>query len=174
MSDPTGAPAPAAIEPTPRRSDSDVARDLYDPVLMYGDNLKSSFQTLGDRTGIPQAELDAAMVEAANTFADAQLSPTEAGRIQDMIVGHLENPPDDETVHKWEVQTRRMMREKYGTAGEAERRTARVKEFLSHRPTMRKALDESGVGSHPDVVMRLMEQADKFRIQPRPTKAKKS
>jgi glucose-6-phosphate dehydrogenase assembly protein OpcA len=155
--------------PEPTRSDADIADTLFGStealVSTFGPPIKSDLDRLGDHLGLTPAQKTAHLEEAAHTFFDARLNSDQGARIHSLIVEHTINPPDDETVQKWTVEARRQLRVQYGDS--ADRRMAAAKEFINNRPELKQRLVDTGLASHPTIVMALAEKADVLRPKPR-------
>jgi hypothetical protein len=160
-----GATLPAEAE-----TEDDRAARHFDIPGMYRGDLRDSMNRLGDLTGGSKDELDEIMRETAMTFYDAKIPPLKASSLHSLMVHHLRTPADEDTEQEWTVQTRRQLRERYGD--DAPKRLEKVREFVSKRPALEKLLTETGLGSHPDVVLALAENANQLRLQPRPPKKK--
>lgn len=167
----TGEPAVKPAESPPTRSDADTAAALYDPFLTYRDDLRAPFTRIADITGKPAAEIEADTREAAETYADAGIAPPQAAQLHGLIARYSQSPPDDATLDKWEIETRKRLRERFrGDEAEVSRRLDRVNQFIEKRPAFSKVLTETGLGSHPEMVLNMVERANELRITPHPMK----
>lgn len=162
---PGGAPAGAFSAPM---SESDFAHALYHNSIVaeYGNQLKESFDRLSDLTGMSAAERDATLRELAEVFDDARIRPdADASRLHSLMVTHTTTPPTDEQVQAWTVESRRYLRERFGS--EADAVMAKARAFLAARPGFGALLTTTGLGSHPDVVKALTQDVHNLRLTPR-------
>jgi hypothetical protein len=161
---------------TPEQSDADVfyggdasIRSNYEPAI------KHDVGRIGDARAWTSEQRDEALATFSRAFHDAKLSSSEASIITGHLAATVKEPPDQETVDGWAAESRRMLRERYGSDAEAVRRLGVITEFVRNRPTLAVMLKETGVGAHPDVIKRLAERADTsstygLRVTPRRTK----
>jgi hypothetical protein len=133
-----------------------------EPVLSaYEPSLTDSMNMLRDSTGMSEAESEKLLLETAHFFRAANIQPGFASKLHGQIVQHLQRPPDDPTFNQWQTETRKQLREKY--SDDADRRIEAVKSYVNSHPTIRKQLEDSGMGSHPDVILALAERANHLR-----------
>lgn len=153
-------PAPAA--PT---SDLEMAEAMYGSLdsikKVYAPSLGDSMGRLQDVTGMDAEQADAHLTEVAVAFHDADLNHVEASGLHSLMVRYYAKPPDQETVDQWTVEARRELRTRFGD--DAPRRLKAVQDFIAARPALRKQLNQTGVGSHPDFIVKLAEQAYHLR-----------
>lgn len=151
-------------------SERDVADALFGSVeslvSSYGPALADAADRLSDRTGMSQADRDAHVTEMASAFDDARIPPREAAALHSLIVQHVGKPADSATVDAWTMRSRQLLRDRYGI-DEGQRRMAIVGKFIENRPALAKLLKETGITSHPDVIMALAESPDAIRLTPR-------
>lgn len=131
----------------------------YRPGLLEGAN------RLSDLNGWNEDERTTYLLEAARTFHDAGIRSQPAAMLHDLVVDHASAPVDDLTKQRWETESRRALREKYGIDA-GDRKLANVREFLKDRPTVADLLTATGVGSNPEFVTRFIEHAEKLRSLP--------
>lgn len=166
-------PAPPPNAGAERTSDRDVADILFGSVetlvSSYGPVLADATDRLSDRTGMSQQERDAHIAEMATTFDDARILPESASRLHALVVQHIGKPVDDETAGQWATEARRQLRDRYGLE-ESQRRIEIAKQFIANRPTLAKLLEDTKLGSHPDIVVALTENPERLRLTPRPKK----
>jgi hypothetical protein len=163
----------APVETPPaRKTDAEIAAVMYPStntdalVSSYGPVLRPSAEELANRTGMSRAQVDEHVKNTAVLFYEAGVhNESFAAKLHGQVVKYGTEPADDETVSKWEQESNRKLRETYSDSDRS-RREARVKEFLSKRPEFAKTLADSGLGSHPDFVLTLFENADRLQIVP--------
>jgi hypothetical protein len=134
----------------------------------YGPALKDSLDRLSDSTGATPEQLQGHLDAVAEVFSDARINSREASGLHSLLVSHLSAPVDDATVQQWETESRRELREQYGD--DAGRRLAAAQKFVAARPDLQRTLDETGLGSHPRVILALAEKANGMRMVPRKRK----
>lgn len=130
----------------------------------YGPELKPGLERLAAAELHDAAKTDALRTETAKFFQELQIPPNEAERLHTRMVHHHLNPADDETVSNWEKESKERLRSAYGD--EASARLKAAKEYLSSRG-YDKALNKSGVGSHPDIVMAIVDKAWRLKQEGR-------
>lgn len=142
------------------------------PVLSrYRPAIDDSLGLVSDVAGWTEQERTAHTLSLSHAFNDAKLSAGEASIVASNIAQYSKAAPDEETVRGWEIESRRALREQYGTA-EGDRRLALAAEFVANRPELRELLNQTGVGSHPKVVRMIAEKAGAaysqytLRVQP--------
>lgn len=148
-----------------------AARDAALSHVLYGDTqpivstylpvLRPSLDSLRDATGMTAADAERHVTEMALAFDDAGIGTDEAASIHSHIVHHLNTPVDDATYQEWQTEARRMVREQYGS--DADRRLQAATAFVKSRPAFARALEESGIGSHPKLVLALVERANHLK-----------
>lgn len=155
---PTTEPPPAPV--LPEADPAAPERVMFKPEVMYREDLKDGINTLRDLGATDQqlTEHTAAMAEA---FTNAGLSSPVAKELHTVITSALKTPPSDEDVKSWGVEARRQVREKYGDQADA--RLARAREYVKSHPELARLMSY-GPGSHPRIVMALVEQAHNLRI----------
>lgn len=140
-------------------------------VSSYGPSLADAVDRLTDITGMSAADRESHITAAARLFDEARIGPSEASRLHSLAVEHIAKPADDATVAEWESESRQKLRDKFGL-DEGQQRIKIVKEFIANRPGLKKLLAESGLGSHPDIVLALAERSEELRMKPREASAK--
>jgi hypothetical protein len=131
---------------------------------VYRSSLSDSINRLRDAYGLTSAQANERLVEDAHFFRDAQISTAQAPRLHSLLAAHELKPASDEQRETWGAETMRLVREKYGDG--AEPRLEAVRTFLENRPAIAQRLTESGVGSHPDMVLALIENWSKLESAP--------
>jgi hypothetical protein len=134
----------------------------------YGPALKDQLDRLSDHTGMSPEEREATLDAAAEFFSDARISSSTAPTLYSLLASAVVEPPDDATVEQWATETRRELREHYGD--DAGRRLEAAQKFIAARPDLQKTLNETGLGSHPRIVLALTENATQMRMVPRKRK----
>jgi len=127
----------------------------------YKPSLQGTINRLRDQTGMTAVESEALMLETSRFFEGAGIQSGEAQGLHSLIVSHLKRPPSDEMLNDWAAESRQRLRERYGD--DADKKMEAVNKYVTAHPTLAKQLNESGTGSHPDVVLRLAERADRLR-----------
>lgn len=130
-------------------------RQLYEP------SLGSTMNRLQDFAGWTPEERKQHGIGVARFFAGASIDSGDAAALYSLFAHHVQEPADDRTVRDWETETRRILRERYGD--EAPKRLATVREYVSQFKDLGALLDQSGLGSHPNLVTALVERADRLR-----------
>lgn len=152
----------------PPTSDEEVGQRFFDNDeslrKALHSRLKPNYDRLQDHEGMSTESRIKNETATARFLSDAQLSHLESDRLHSQITHHLLEPPDDATVQQWTIESRRLLREKYGTE-DAERRMAKVRAFVAEHPKIKQQLDKSGFGSHPELVLRLAEGVHRFRTK---------
>jgi len=133
----------------------------------YGPAMKESLDVVYDRTGIVDPEQREQMaINAAEVFADARLPPQEASKLHALFARHVsQDPIDGATLSQWTKQSRTELRERYGGAATA--RLEAAQQFVRNRPELAEILRTTGLGSHPDIVRALAENAHNLRMKPK-------
>jgi hypothetical protein len=145
--------------------ESDPAERLWGSVdsirKVYSAPLGDSLGRLRDATGMGAAEADAHLTEFAVAFHDAGIEPGEAGVIHSLVAGHTVAEPDAEQIERWATESRRMLRERF--PDDADRRMEAARQFVRERPKLARALQASGIGSHPYLIGALAERAMRLK-----------
>ena len=164
MSD-TPNPTPPLLDPTLTVEDAFYGSD--ESVLgSFKPQVADAINSYRDATGMSSEAGDALALELAHAVSDAKLDPYIGPRIVSNLLHYLNNPADDATRQQWTTESRQRMRQQYGEEG-AEQRMAVAREFIAARPDLREMLNESGYGSHPDVVLAIAAEAHRLRVKPR-------
>lgn len=163
--------APKVGEQTPAlRTEEDLADALYGSAAAirsaYEPSLKESVDRIGHQTGWSQAERDAYVTGAAETFSDARIPSGEAAVLHGMLAHHIANPPDEATLSQWAAASRKEVYDRYGL-DEGNRRLEAAKQFVSARPGLAQLATASGIEAHPRFVMSLVERVGEMRMTPR-------
>jgi len=127
----------------------------------YEPSLADSFHQLQDSTGMSAAETKSLLTETSQFFYGAGINSEFASKLHGQIVQHIQRPPDNPTFNQWQTESRQHLREKY--PDDADERMEKVKAYVNSHPTIRKQLEDSGMGSHPDVILALAERANNLR-----------
>jgi hypothetical protein len=151
MTEPISPPIPTADL---LYSDDEPVTDSYKP------SLADSMNQLRDSTGMTEAESEKLLLETAHFFHGANINPGYAQNLHGRIVAFLERPPDDPTFGQWQTESRQRLREKFP---DADTRMEAVKQYVNAHPAIRKQLEDSGMGSHPDVILALAARANNLR-----------
>jgi hypothetical protein len=158
----TGPAAPAAPvrDEAPRPStDADIARALYPPENTYR-SLRAPLQGVADEANLDAAAVTEMHQEVANTFADLEVPVPEAREWLDLLVKHDAAPASDEQVRAWNREVHEALRARYGT--DASNRLAAARGLIAKHPDFRQHLSDTGLASHPRIVLALVERAPKL------------
>jgi len=162
------APNPAELAPTEETAAERMFGSRESLRTDYGPAFKNSLDQLSDATGITPEQREAMLDEAAEIFSDARINSTEASGLYGLLATHMTAPADDTMEQEWATETRRELRQRYGD--DAGRRLEAAQKFVAARPDLKRTLDETGLGSHPRIVLALTEKADQLRVAPRKRK----
>ncbi len=156
---PEGAPAsPAAntSESLPPRSPN-CAKRLSDACTRastaYGSALKPVFD--GER------DAASAIEEWSETMADMEIGVNEAAAVAGLANTYRRAPASDDVVQSWATDAMSQVRQRYGA--DADRRLADAQRLVARDPRVADFLMQSGLGSHPKVVMTAIERAASLR-----------
>lgn len=166
-------PAPASdTAPRPDHAETPDAADALfgDPAVVARSYEPTLSDSLDDLTALApelaekRGEL---LANAAEVFADAALPPERAASLHSLYVSSLRTPPDEATVQKWANESTAWLQEQFpqGYAVQLDR----ARRFVHARPELKEALDR-GLGSHPQIVKALIENAAQLRLTPRKKK----
>jgi hypothetical protein len=127
----------------------------------YAGAMKSGLNRISDHFGVPHDEIAKIRTEGARTFEYLQMPAPEAQKYHDMYTEHVINPPDEKTKIEWATESRKQVREKYGKDGEA--LLEQAYDFVQSNKSLEKALQQSGLGSHPEIIMDLIERSQRLK-----------
>lgn len=148
-------PKPAEVPEAVNRLRDAPERKMYSAEGTYRDALKRTAFADVD----PAAD-KAVNAEAANIFADLGIGNTEAATVVGLVRAHGE--AGDETVAGWEAESNTFL----ATLGKDARESLQLARTLVQRdPRVAAVLDQTGLGSHPDVVKMLIEKAKSARLR---------
>ena len=122
----------------------------------YGAELAPAIEKLANANMLNTKEVNSIRKDAAKFFGELKIPPNEAARIHETYVKNSLNPPDEETVSAWNDKTTEKLRAKYGD--DTESAIAAGKEFLKTKG-LTQTLSETGMNSHPDFVLPIVEAA---------------
>ena len=132
----------------------------------YAQALRWSLNALAKATDLDPEDVQQIADDASELFADARLAPAEAEKLYKLMARQASaGPADDATVAGWTREARDRLRERFGDSAKSKLEAAQA--FVNNRPELAAFLRESGVGSHPDIVMALAENSHTFRMKPR-------
>lgn len=146
-------------------SEQDLAHRLYGGMKsirsVYQPPVQHTIDRLGDRTGW-DAEAKQGFADAVMTaYFDAGVDPQTGATLTHTIAHYVGEPADEPTQRTWEAESRRALRERFGS--DADRRLAAARQFVAARPVLADHLNRSGAGSHPEVIVALAERIDSLR-----------
>lgn len=81
----------------------------------------------------------------------------DAPRVHDLLTQRTLNPPSPEEEEAWVPETNRLVRETYKEDGDYW--LGEAKKLAASRPEFQKVLSETGLGSHPEIVMAFIRGA---------------
>jgi hypothetical protein len=155
---------------------SDTQRDPKAPQpsneeVFYGEGTRSAIETsIAEDMVVVAAGLDLTPEQSkqlskqtAEIFDEVGVSSKEAPQYFRLYREVLLNPPDETTLRDWRIESMRTATETYG-AEEAQKRIARVQQYLQANPTLKAELNNTGLGSHPKVVKAFLEQAHRLKL----------
>ena len=154
-----------------RQSEQTTAEKMYGSpeslASQYGPTLKTSLDKLAEAAGLSDEERQSHLKGVAQVFADAQISPTRADRLYSLMTHHIQAPADDAQRETWERATNDALRARYHNDTDAQRnaRLDKARAFVRDRPELGKLLVSTGLGSHPDIVLALVENALHLRTR---------
>ncbi|MCP5138789.1 MAG: hypothetical protein H6979_02890 [Chromatiales bacterium] len=131
---------------------------MYSAGKDYGPALRDSMDEVCAHVGFGVDDREGYLQDVATTFRELGISPADAAPLHDLIVGGLKKPTSPDQINAWNREIERDG--KYGF-GEKEytRRLDLVRDYLTRRLFLRDILTDTGMGSHPKVVMALLKQA---------------
>lgn len=135
----------------------DSARKLYGAEGTYKgtDGLEATFEG----AELPAEHQAAAIKEFREMAADLQLEPNQFRDVVPLIKQYFENPPDAKTEGEWRKSAQLELERVYGSKEEAAKAANLARELVKRDPRVARILDETGLGSHPQVVILLAERA---------------
>ena len=157
-----GEPARSADAAEDRKSNEDVfyadgAKDRLESAI--GDDMVTIAAAL---QLTPEESKDVSQQTAA-IFHDLGVGDREAPQYFALYRQAVLEPPSEQVLQHWRIESMRAVTEQYG-AQEAQRRIARVQEYLNNNSTLREELNATGLGNHPRIVKAFCEQADRLQI----------
>ena len=147
---------PTSIIPKADLADRMYSESAGQPNGTYGAELAPALEKMANSEMLSKNDVDAIRKDAANFFGELKIPPNEAARIHETYVKNSLNPPDEETVSAWNDKTTEKLRAKYGE--DTESAIAATKEFLKAKG-FSQTLSETGMNSHPDFVLPIVEAA---------------
>lgn len=140
-------------------SDAEVVRSLYDPELTYGTQLRAPLQKLADDHSLPAEQVAELHNAAARVFSELEVPTGRAAEWSELVVRHATGA-DETQIREWRTETVTRLREQYGA--EANARLAQAQELVTRFPGFAQMLAGTGLGSHPRVVLELVERAPRL------------
>lgn len=152
----TAAPAEVEVPEGVRELRADPARRMFSAKSMYGDSVKFDEVPL-DATAEERAAIEQSNNEALEILADYEFSGAEANQVIDLFRQAAVNPPSDEQRAAWRADAEQQLRRAYGS--DASHTLALAKQLVARDPRARALLEATGLGDHPDVVMKITRVA---------------
>lgn len=140
-------------------NDAEVVRAMYDPELTYGSHLRAPLQQLADDHSLPAEQVAELHTAASHLFAELEVPTQQATEWSELVARHAAGA-DDAEVREWRTETVTRLREQYGA--EANLRLAQAQELVARYPGFAQMLSGTGLGSHPRVVLALVERAPRL------------
>lgn len=134
--------------------------DVYTATTQYASALEAGVAQLRDE-GWSKEQLAAEQRDMPELFRDFGISPHDARSLHGDFVQYRLNPADNGQVKEWSREARKQLRERYGN--DADSRLAAAKEYLASKPSLKKMLAETGLGSKPEVVLMFAARAHLLR-----------
>lgn len=160
---PTNNPATERLYgPTPS---GDRSAQLYTPESTYGRYFDEGFTRMADQVGgaLTPELISEARKGITEIFAELEIEPFMAERVGDLYLRHVAQPATQEQLGAWAQETRRAVRERYGA--EAEDRLKMAREVVAANKKLHDLLAFTGLGSHPGIVLDLLERAPRLRAK---------
>lgn len=147
-----------------KTTEADSGAELYTPESTYGRYFDEGLNRLSDHLGnLTPEELGQARKDMSEIFNHLEVEPYMADRMATLYTHHIREPASDELVQTWEKETRTALRDRYGA--EAESHLALAREIVAANPSLHEVLAMTGLGSHPGVVLDLIERAPRVRAK---------
>lgn len=151
--------APPELEQA-RREDAGI----YDRTAPFG-AVEVGDLIEGLQPGLPPEAVAAAQTEVHHWLADAGLTPGEAGEVVTLARQLAADPPDDAAVEEMQAASWKLLRETYGD--HAETALLRAQALVQRDPRLVRTLEQTGLGNHPKVVLKLAQQAYREAVRGR-------
>jgi hypothetical protein len=161
---PKGAPAESLPPKIRELRENDATRKMFDPKLAFQGIGIEEF--LESAPGMSIAEKSTAAAEFREMFQDLGMSDPEARGFVSLLRQYSASPPEAATRSQWESQAYKRLVELNGQKGAAE--AIELARFLVKRdPRIGLLLEESQLGSHPEIVEQMVRWARRERVQGR-------
>lgn len=147
-----GNSAPAAPEPTPQSRDEEMAEQLHGGRY---DNLDYEQVLDMEGVGLDETLQKEKVAEFAETFTGLGLDTQDAQQGLNLAVQYTQNPADEATIDGWERESMEWLKSTYGDKATAVLEAGKV--IIQRDPKLRDTLNNTGIGSHPDVVRRIAQ-----------------
>lgn len=151
--------APAELEQARRE-----ASGMFDRTAPFG-GVEVGDLIEGLQPGLPPEAVAAAQTEVHHWLADAGLTPGEAGEVVTLARQLAANPPDDAAVAQMQAASWKLLRETYGD--HAETALLRAQALVQRDPRLVRTLEQTRLGDHPKVVLKLAQQAYREAVRGR-------
>ncbi|MBP6644760.1 MAG: hypothetical protein KA207_02820 [Burkholderiaceae bacterium] len=166
-------PNPQPSAPSSDKRDFDTLTDqekgqrLYggtDPTLTFKDATQAIFNAgLEDHLHSPETAQEIA-AEWAQTFAQYELTGTQAKEFADIGAQVMREAPTPTLVAQWTETAVAELKSTYGVQG-AGQALQDARSYIAMRDDLRDLLDSLGLGSHPAVVRAAAERGRQLRMQ---------
>jgi hypothetical protein len=106
---------------------------------------------------VPDEQIAAAALELREIAADLDFTDADVTHVLDLARAARSEPLTPELHERWHQQAADALQRQYGT--DAPRALDLARQLAKRDPRVLRMLNESGLGSHPDVVLRFAEKA---------------
>lgn len=135
--------------------DADQGRKLYGAQGAYSGTLPADVLTGVESTD--EGTKSAAVAVWNEIFYDLGVDVQDVNQFVLLAKQTRANPPDAKTIAEWQTEANRRLKERYGdSAGKA---LSAAKGLVFRDPRVAGMLDRTGIGNHPDVVLRFARLA---------------
>ena len=153
---PEQAPGPDVPPSIAELRKADSASSLYTPEGMHGQAVREVFDTWIDPMATAE-QRTATFRELANITTDIGASHQDLRNFASYVTQLERNPPTEQQEHDMQVKCGQVLRERYGA--DADRMADMARRLVARDPRIAEYLNETGLGNHPDVVLRFVELA---------------
>lgn len=135
--------------------EADTDRKLYGAQGAYATAIPGDFYA--NLEGVDDATKAAAIAELREISYDLGAEPADVKQMVMLAKQNTANPPDAKTIAAWQEEATNRLVAEYGkNAGKA---LEDARALALRDPRVAKMLDQSGVGNHPEIVMRFVRLA---------------
>jgi FKBP-type peptidyl-prolyl cis-trans isomerase (trigger factor) len=150
--------------------DQDMAQALYGSSqrAAYENAIKPNLDKLTDALGMTEQQRKQSASAWADLAADLELPSARAEALHSLYTKqvlelHEKRELNPETLNQWGSATRSMLRERF--ASDADARLKEAHAFVQSKPELWNTLEETGLGSNPEVVATLIEAASRAKAR---------